>query len=82
MFRFHEGQKVSIKEDRPAGGIRAGDIGKIWALYDTNPVHYEVTFRASDGRDVDITLGENELDAVPPQARSRRRAARARVKAA
>ena len=61
MFRFHEKQPVILTQDYQEIGLPAGAEGTIWALYQTTPPSYEVTFRLPDGSDLDLTLGENEI---------------------
>lgn len=42
-------------------GLSAGDCGTIWALYDTQPPAYEVTFCTQEGEDFDALMYEDEL---------------------
>ncbi len=63
MFKFHEGHSVSLRADFPALGLKAGEIGVVWATYATAPVSYEVTFRRS-GDEFDMTVTESDLVAV------------------
>lgn len=60
-FKYREGEAVRIKEDRPALGLRAGDIGVVWALYEMDSPAYEVSFRNAGGDDFDLTASEDEL---------------------
>ncbi len=64
MFQYREGTTVAIKNDMPGLTLKAGDAGTIWALYDMQPPMYEITFRASDGQDFDLTLSEEEITEV------------------
>ena len=64
MFKFHEGQSVTLREDRPYLGLKAGDTGVVWALYATEPPAYEVTFGRSDDVAFDMTVTEDEVEAV------------------
>ncbi len=61
MFKFSEGAQVAIKSDKPALGLTAGDAGKVWALYHSEPVAYEVTFCARNGEEFDALMYEDEL---------------------
>jgi hypothetical protein len=61
MFEFDEGQSVSLRQDRPNLGLKAGDIGVIWARYANEPPSYEVTFKDAAGQEFDMTLAEDEL---------------------
>ncbi|MGI4789524.1 MAG: hypothetical protein ACRYFS_11815 [Janthinobacterium lividum] len=60
MFKFAEGAQVAIKSDNATLGLMAGDIGKVWALYSTEPPAYEVTFCAQDS-EFDALMYEDEL---------------------
>ena len=51
MFKFAEGERIAIKNDNPTLDLTAGEAGKVWALYDTQPPAYEVTFRTEGGDD-------------------------------
>ncbi len=64
MFKFHEGQSVALREDRPSLGLKSGDTGVVWAQYATEPPAYEVTFGRSDDVDFDMTVTEDEVEAV------------------
>ena len=71
MFKFQEGQSVVLREDRPSLGLKAGDTGRVWALYASEPPSYEVTFGHSNDTAFDVTLAEDEVEAVdsrPPGA--------------
>lgn len=61
MFKFSEGAQVAIKTDNSVLGLSAGDYGTIWALYDTQPPAYEVTFRTPNGEEFDALMYEEEL---------------------
>ncbi len=61
MFKFNEGAQVALKTDNPVLGLTAGDSGTIWALYDTQPPAYEVTFRPQNGEEFDALMYEDEL---------------------
>lgn len=61
MFKFNEGSQVVLRNDNPALGLSAGDSGTIWALYDTQPPAYEVTFRPQNGEEFDALMYEAEL---------------------
>ena len=68
MFKFSEGAPVAIKSDNPTLGLTAGDVGRVWALYHSEPAAYEVTFRAQNGEEFDALMYENELT-EPAEAR-------------
>lgn len=61
MFKFTEETRVAIKEDNLQLGMTAGQTGVIWALYETQPPAYEVTFRTRDGEEFDALMYEEEL---------------------
>lgn len=61
MFKFSEGARVALKSDNPQLGLAAGDTGTIWALYDTQPPAYEVTFCSQEGDEFDALMYEEEL---------------------
>ncbi len=61
MFKFSEGACVALKNDNPQLGLVAGDTGVVWALYETQPPAYEVTFRTQDGEEFDALTYEEEL---------------------
>lgn len=61
MFKFTEGARVAIKEDNLPLGLTAGETGVIWALYETQPPAYEVTFCTRDGEEFDALMYEEEL---------------------
>ncbi len=65
MFKFAEGAHVAIKNDDLVLGLTAGETGKIWALYDTQPPAYEVTFRSQGGDEFDALMYEEELVPLP-----------------
>lgn len=60
-FKFSEGARVAIKSDNLQLGLAAGETGRIWALYDTQPPAYEVTFCSQDGGEFDALMYEEEL---------------------
>lgn len=64
MFKFSEGAQVALKTDNPVLGLSAGDSGTLWALYDTQPPAYEVTFRPQNGEQFDALMYEDELTAL------------------
>lgn len=61
MFKFEQGACVAIKNDNAMLGLAAGETGTIWALYDTQPPAYEVTFRTQDSDEFDALMYEEEL---------------------
>ena len=61
MFQFREGECVALKNDNPTLGLIAGETGKIWALYDSHPPSYEVTFCPQNGSEFDALMSEEEL---------------------
>ncbi len=67
MFKFSEGAQVAVRIDKPALGLTAGDTGKVWAFYHSEPPAYEVTFRAQNGEEFDALMYEDEL--AEPAAR-------------
>ena len=63
MLKFSEGARVALKSDNPQLGLVAGEAGTIWALYDTQPPAYEVTFSSPKGN-FDALMYEEELEAT------------------
>ena len=61
MFKFMEGACVALKSDNPALGLTTEDKGVIWALYETQPPAYEVTFSPANGDEFDALMYEEEL---------------------
>ena len=61
MFKFMEGACVALKSDNPTLGLTTGDKGVIWALYETDPPAYEVTFSPASGNEFDALMYEEEL---------------------
>lgn len=61
MFKFSEGAQVALKTDNPILGLSAGERGTVWALYDTQPPAYEVTFHPESGDEFDALMYEEEL---------------------
>lgn len=64
MFKFREGQSVALREGRPSLGLKSGDTGVVWALYTAGPPAYEVTFDRSDDVTLDLTVTDDEVEAV------------------
>jgi len=75
MFKFHEGAAVALRQDNPTLGLKAGDEGIVWALYDVRPPAYEVTFQVNNGEAFDALVGEDELT-TPTTEEAPRRPAR------
>jgi hypothetical protein len=83
MFKFHEGQSVSLRIDYPALGMKAGEVGVVWAAYATDPASYEVTFRHADTDTFDMTVTEGDLLAIDSSMTGRsRKATKRQVEAA
>ncbi len=61
MFKFAEGDAVALVGDYPGLDLDAGATGVVWALYNTDPPSYEVTFTGKDGLKFDVTMSEDEL---------------------
>lgn len=61
MFQFAEGATVALKANDPALDLNAGTPGTVWALYNSSPPSYEVTFVGKDGEEFDVTMSEEEL---------------------
>jgi hypothetical protein len=62
IFKFREDELVALRRDLPQHGLRAGDLGTVWALYATEPPSYEVTFRLPDGSNLGMIMDEDELE--------------------
>ena len=73
MFKFKEGARVKLKKGKPELGLSAGAVGKVWALYETEPLSYEVTFKTELGKELDVLVSEPELS-VAGFAQQKRRA--------
>lgn len=74
MFKYGEGTIVALKDDNPTLGLKAGDRGTVWALYDVRPPAYEVTFQSHEGGAFDTLVGEDELTAPTTEEAPARRA--------
>ncbi len=61
MFRFAEDTTVALTADDPGLDLDAGTTGAVWALNDTTPPSYEVSFTGKDGLKFDVTMSEDEL---------------------
>ena len=61
MFRYSEDTIVALAADDPGLDLDAGTTGVVWALYNTTPPSYEVTFTGKDGLKFDVTMSEDEL---------------------
>ena len=61
MFKYAEGECVAVRENKPEYGLTSGATGKVWALYDTDPPAYEVTFSTEEGDEFDALMDEDEL---------------------
>ena len=64
MFKFQEGEVVSLASDESMSRFKAGDRGVIWAQYTTEPPAYEVNFRDAEGKEFGAVVYEHELAAV------------------
>ena len=71
MFKFGEGACVALKSDNPKLGLLAGDTGVVWAMAETQPPTYEITFCAQDGEGFDALTYEEELTEPAPERISR-----------
>jgi hypothetical protein len=61
MIKISEGATVKLLEDQPDLGLKAGDQGRAWCIYNTDPPSYEVTFFDEKGQEFDITMDEEDL---------------------
>jgi hypothetical protein len=61
VFKFAEGDAVTLIGDYPNLGLSTGAVGVVWAFYATRPPCYEVTWRDKNGLDFDMTMDEEEL---------------------
>ncbi len=61
MFKFHEGECVALKNDNTSLGLAAGETGTVWAMYDSQPPAYEITFCGREGTEFDALMYEDEL---------------------
>lgn len=64
VFKFAEGELVKHKEAIPSLKLTAGTVGKVWALYLTEPPGYEVEFPDEDGVNFSMVVFEPELEKV------------------
>lgn len=61
-FKFQEDDHVLlITNEYTKLGLKAGDKGIVWALYDTDPPAYEVIFCDLNGKNFSLPLEEEEL---------------------
>jgi hypothetical protein len=67
-LKFQYGETVTLKEDHPGVGLRAGDTGVVVALYQMDPPAYDVTFCDLDGREFDGFLYEEDLEPLTKPA--------------
>ena len=60
MFNFKEGMSIALKSGNPTLGLAESEPGEIWALYDTQPPAYEVTFCPQGGEEFGALMYEEE----------------------
>ena len=60
-FAFWGGEIVAFLHDKPKDGIRVGDPGWVWGVYDLNPPVYEATFTTGDGDEIDVMFQADEV---------------------
>jgi hypothetical protein len=65
MFKFHEGEKIKLKDAFRIPGISTDAEGVIWGLYDSVPPAYEVTFLDDGGKPFDMLVYEEEIMQIP-----------------
>jgi hypothetical protein len=59
--RFREGSKVKLAASHPEIDLAAGARGTVWAVYESDPPAYDVTFADSNGTEFDALMNESEL---------------------
>ncbi len=62
-----EGACVALKSDNRKFGLMAGDTGVVWAMAETQPPAYDVTFRTHEGEEFDAFTDEEGLTEPAPQ---------------
>jgi len=67
MFKFDGGEFVRlILEDPviedPGSGVKVGDCGVVWGVYDAEPPFYEATFVTQSGELSDLMFYENAVE--------------------
>jgi len=63
-FRFWGDEIVRLKQDHPDGGLKAGDCGVVWGVYDFKPPFYEASFFDENGHNTDMMFGEQDVEEV------------------
>jgi hypothetical protein len=81
MHKYTEGESVALIEDHPRLGLKAGNSGRVWALYAVDPPTYEVTFTDVNGDELDLTVSEDEIGPLPAQGPVRRPCRQPKVRA-
>lgn len=72
MTKFKEGECVRLKVAIDDLGLDTTMNGFVWALYNTVPQSYEVTFTDGAGVNLDVMLSDDELVSAiqPPTSRA------------
>jgi hypothetical protein len=62
-FVYWPGDIVRLVSDE-AHGLKAGDEGCVWGVYDTCPPLYEADFHRSNGRDVAMMFTAEQVELI------------------
>jgi hypothetical protein len=63
-FRFWGNEIVRLKKDRPDAGLKAGDCGVVWGVYDMKPPLFEASFFDENGENTDMMFEEQDVEEV------------------
>lgn len=63
-LRFCGNEIVRLLQDHPDDGLKAGDCGVIWGVYDFEKPFYEASFYNRNGDFTDMMFAEKEVEEV------------------
>ena len=63
-FRFEGNEIVRLKQDHPDDGLKSGDCGVVWGVYDMEPPLYEASFFDQSGNHTDMMFVEQDVEEV------------------
>jgi len=69
-FDYWGGEVVRLLEDHPNDGLKVGDAGYVWGVYNVYvfeglaPPFYEATFYAQDGTGIDMMFTADQVERV------------------
>lgn len=59
---FDGGEVVRLKHDHPEDGLKSGDCGLVWGVYNLDPPFYEACFVDEFGDFTDLQFEDGEVD--------------------